>query len=60
MYNLLLADYYCRRGVLSREDNRQNDVQLKGDLLLDRQAMELGIAEMRKAALKPYIRAYQG
>ena len=59
LYNVLLADYYLKRGVLSKEDNRQNDLQPDGDLLLDRRAMELGIAEMRKAAVKPYLRDYQ-
>jgi len=59
LYNVLLADYYLKQGVLSKEDNRQNPQQPEGDLLLDRQAMELGIAEMRKAAAKPYLHTYQ-
>ena len=59
LYNILLSDYYLRRGVLSKEDNRQNDRQSPGDLLLDRRALDLGLVEMRKAAAKPYLHTYQ-
>lgn len=59
LYNVLLADYYLKRGVLAEKDSRENDRQPAGDLLLDRRAMELGIAEMRQAAAKPYLHTYQ-
>ncbi|MHB0936941.1 MAG: permease prefix domain 1-containing protein [Armatimonadota bacterium] len=58
LYNMLLAEHYLTRGMISASERQGKDVML-GDELRDRQAFELGLTELRKAAKKPYYRTYQ-
>lgn len=57
LYNMVLASCYLRRGVSSRHD-KERDAKNKTDDILSRRDMELGIAELRRAARKPYYRTY--
>ena len=56
LYNVLLAAYYLQRGILPRSEK---SVPSPTDDVLDRRAFMLGIAELRRAAAKPYLHAYR-
>lgn len=58
LYNLLLAECYLHRGMTAASE-RQGEDKALGDALHDRQAFDLGLAELQKAAKKPYYRTYQ-
>ncbi len=59
LYNVLLAHYYLKRGLQSRTDFPLDSKEVAVDKILDHDAFSLGIAEMRKASLKPYLYTYQ-
>jgi len=59
LYNVLMADFYLNRGVQSRTDFPRDSKKAAVDKILDHDAFSLGIVEMRKAALKPYLYTYQ-
>jgi hypothetical protein len=59
LYNVLLADYYLKKGVKARAEKDNGRDKTVSDDLLDRRTFELGVAEMRKAAGKPYLHTYQ-
>jgi len=58
LYNMLLAERYLSHGMTAASERQGKDTVL-GDELRDRQAFELGLIELRKAAKKPYYRTYQ-
>ena len=57
LYNINLAIYYLDRGIQAKLEKPVGTDQT--DTLLDRAAFEAGIAELRKAVAKPYMRTYQ-
>jgi|GEM_PF-1443506 len=58
LYNILLAEYYLWRGMIAAAERSKIDV-IQGDEMLDRQYFDLGLAELRKGAAKPYLRTHQ-
>jgi len=59
LYNVLLAEHYLAHGVLAKAERVEKAGEPVTDDMLDRRAFELGIAELRKAVQKPYLRGYQ-
>ncbi len=58
LYNMLLTHYYLERGIVAGTDKGRFNGQLGTDDILDREAMDQGIAEWRKATRKPYLRTH--
>ena len=58
LYNVLLAEYYLRRGITAKSEKASNVKQPLTDDVPDRRAFLLGIAELRKAVVKPYLQTY--
>ena len=56
LYNVFTAECYLIRGIMTREEMSVPD---SPDEVRDRQAFELGIAELRKAVRKPYLHNYR-
>jgi len=58
LYNVLLAYFYLSRGMTATSERSSSSREL-GDEMRDRRAFDLGLAELRKGAAKPYLRTYQ-
>lgn len=59
LYNVLLAEYYLKHGIMTREEKASKSNNTKTDEILDQRAFNLGIAELHKAVNKPYLHTYQ-
>jgi len=59
LYNVLLAEWYFKRGMNAKGDGPYAYGVPPRDELLDQRLFDLGIAELRRAAGKPYLRTHQ-
>jgi len=59
LYNITLATYYLQTGMISKEERPNSPEVPQTDEVLNRRAFELGIAELQRAARKPYLHTYQ-
>ncbi len=58
-YNVMLAEWYLRRGMISRGEGPAKYGEVAKDEVLDQRLFGLGIVELRKAMSKPYLHTHQ-
>ncbi len=59
LYNVLLAEWYLKRGMYERGEGPHGYDESQKDRLANQRLFDLGIAELRKAIEKPCLRSYQ-